>query len=95
MADAPEEAATAALGRLRPEPLAPLATPVTVTGQRWGQARRSYVHTAADRAVPLDSHLEMVSAVGGVAVTRRLATSHMPMLSGPAGLAAALLDLTA
>jgi pimeloyl-ACP methyl ester carboxylesterase len=38
-------------GRLQPEPLAPLATPVTVTGQRWGRVRRSYVHTTADRAV--------------------------------------------
>ncbi len=95
MADAPDEVAAAALGRLRPEPLAPLATPVTVTDQRWGQVRRSYVHTSADWAVPLASQLEMVSGAGGVTATRWLATSHMPMLSHPDGLAAALLDLTA
>lgn len=95
MGDAPDEVATAALARLRPEPLGPLTTPVAVTPERWGRVRRSYVHTTADRAVPMAAQLEMVSGVGGVAATRRLAASHMAMLSDPDGLAAALLDLTA
>ena len=38
---------------------------------------------------------EMVTGVGGVAATKALDTSHMPMLSDPEGLAAALLDLAA
>lgn len=71
------------------------AAPVTVTRERWGRVRRSYVHTTADRAVPLAAQLEMVSAAGGAAADRRLATSHMPMLPDPGGLAAALPGLTA
>ena len=50
---------------------------------------------AARLAVPLGAQLEMVSGTGGVAAAWRLATSHMPMLSDPDGLADALLDLTA
>ncbi|TMM19002.1 MAG: alpha/beta hydrolase [Actinobacteria bacterium] len=95
MADAPDDVAAAALGRLRPDPLEPLATPVVVSAEHWGRIPRSYVHTAADRAIPPAAQEEMVTGVGGVAATKALDTSHMPMLSDPEGLAAALLDLAA
>jgi pimeloyl-ACP methyl ester carboxylesterase len=72
----------------------PLATPVTISPGGWGSLPRSYVHTSADRAVPLAAQEEMVTGVGGVDSTRSLDTSHMPMVSDPEALAAAVLDLT-
>ncbi len=51
LADADDATAAAALAGLRPDPLAPLGTPITVTQQRWGSVPRSYVHTELDQAV--------------------------------------------
>lgn len=93
-ADAPAALAAAARAAQRPEPLAPLGTPVAVTAARWGSVPRSYVHTAADRCVSPASQAEMVAALG-VAATRTLPTSHLPMLAAPEALAAALVELTA
>ncbi len=36
---------------IRPEPVAPLATPVTRTEQRWGSCRSNYIITTRDQAV--------------------------------------------
>jgi pimeloyl-ACP methyl ester carboxylesterase len=94
MADAPGEAAEAALARLRPAPLAPLLTPVWLTRDRWGRLPRSYVHTTADRALPLAAQSEMVACAPQLTGTRRLATGHLPMLSDPDGTATALIELT-
>lgn len=94
MADVPAEVAEAALARLRPAPLAPLLTPVWVTRDRWGRVPRSYVHTTADRALPLAAQFEMVACAPRLAGTRRLPTGHLPMLSDPDGTARALIELT-
>lgn len=91
-ADAAPEKAAAARAALRPDPLAPLGTPVRVTAARWGSVPRSYVHTAADRCVSPTSQREMVEAVGAGDV-RTLDAAHLVMLSRPEELTTAVLDL--
>lgn len=91
-ADAPADDAARALAALRPEPLAPLGTPVSVTDGRWGSVPRTYVHTSADRCVSLASQQEMVAALP--TPTRTLAASHLAMLAAPGELAALVHDLT-
>ncbi len=78
-ADAPESMAQSALASLRPDPLAPMGTPVIVTDGAWGSVSRSYIHTTADRCVPMSAQQEMVDALG-VTATRSLDSSHLAML---------------
>jgi pimeloyl-ACP methyl ester carboxylesterase len=92
-ADATDEFARHALSSLRPDPLAPLGTPITVTAKRWGAVPRSYIHTDLDRCVSPASQAEMVAAVG-VGSTRHLEAAHLAMLSQPDALTAAIIDLT-
>lgn len=94
MADAPDDVATAALARLRAEPLGPLTGPITVTAPRWGSLTRAYIYTAADKSVPPAAQDEMVAGVGGVNQAATLKCSHMAMLVDPDGLAAAILRLS-
>ncbi len=90
MDDAPSLRASTAADRMRPEPLAPLATPIHVTAERWGSVPRTYVHTSNDRVLPIASQLELVAAAPGTGVVE-LATSHSPFLSEPEQLAAAII----
>ena len=92
-ADADTDLAHQALSALRPDPLAPLGPPITVTAGRWGTVARSYIHTDRDRCVSPASQAEMVTTVGVTAV-RRLDASHLAMLSHPTEVAAAITDLT-
>jgi pimeloyl-ACP methyl ester carboxylesterase len=92
-ADANVEVASSALCALRPEALAPLGTPITVTDKAWGSVPRSYIHTSEDRCVSPASQLEMVGAVG-VGATRTITASHLVMLSQAAELAQAIIDLS-
>lgn len=91
-ADAPVDVARQARASLRPDPLVPLGTPITVTERRWGTIARSYVHTDRDRCVSPASQIEMVTAVG-VGATRHVDAGHLAMLSRPADVAAAITDL--
>ena len=56
-----------------------MVTRFTVTDGAWGSVTRSYVHTAADRCVPIVTQLEMVDGPG-VAATRSLDSSHLAKL---------------
>jgi pimeloyl-ACP methyl ester carboxylesterase len=91
-AGAPDALAQAALTSLRPDPLAPLGTPITVTDQRWGSVPRSYIHTTADRCVSPESQSEMVAAVG-VGATCSLDAPHLAMMSHPAEVVEAIVGL--
>ena len=91
-ADAPDDVATAAISRMRPDPLGPLGTPITVTDSKWGSVARSYIHTTADRAVSPASQAEMVAAVGAQA-TASIDSGHLPMLSRPTELTTAIFNL--
>ncbi len=92
-ADAPVDLARQALASLRPDPLAPLGTPISITDQRWGTVARSYVHTDLDRCVSPASQAEMVAAVG-VSSTRHLDTGHLAMLARPDEVATSIAELT-
>lgn len=85
--DAPTGLAASALASLRPDPLAPLGTPIEVTAERWGARHRTYIHTTADRCVSPASQAEMVAAVGAHTV-RSIDAGHLAMLSQPDALAA-------
>jgi len=67
--------------RTRPEPLAPLVTPVLTTEKNFGRLPRVYVETLRDRGVSPGLQRRMRSALPCRVVT--LDTGHMPMLSAP------------
>lgn len=71
------------------EPLAPLATPVKLTAERFGKADRVYIKTLRDRAVS-PTFQDMMIASGGVRLVIKLDTGHLPYLTNPGGLAAAI-----
>ena len=77
--------------RTRPEPLAPLVTPVLTTEKKFGRVPRVYVETLRDRAVTPAMQLRMRSALPCRVVT--LDSGHMPMLSTPGQLAEILASL--
>jgi pimeloyl-ACP methyl ester carboxylesterase len=81
-ADAAPDAAEAAVAALRPDPLAPLGTPITITDGRWGRIPRSYIFTAKDRCVSPASQKEMVDAVT-VDKVATIDAAHLAMLSKP------------
>lgn len=71
------------------EPLAPLATPVTVTAGAFGTVRKAFVVTLRDRAVSTDFQLTMLGrATVDEAVP--IDTGHVPHATAPDRLADAL-----
>jgi pimeloyl-ACP methyl ester carboxylesterase len=87
----PQDAAWA-VGRLEPEPPAPIATPAGVTWERWGRVRRAYVECGQDRVLPLERQRLMQAAAPCDPVIR-LDSDHSPFLSAPAELASAMLQI--
>ena len=65
--------------RTRPEPLAPLVTPVLTTEKNFGRVPRVYVATLRDRGVSPELQRRMLSALPCRVVS--IDTGHMPMLS--------------
>jgi pimeloyl-ACP methyl ester carboxylesterase len=78
--------------RHRPEPGAPLATPVALSEDAFGTVPRFYVRTAQDQAVSPLLQDQMLAASPADAEAS-LDTAHAPMLSDPEGLAAAIGEL--
>jgi pimeloyl-ACP methyl ester carboxylesterase len=66
----------------RPEALAPLGTPVTLTPERYGNIPRYYIQTLQDNAVSNQLQQLMLSRTSVVASVA-LDTSHSPFLSQP------------
>jgi pimeloyl-ACP methyl ester carboxylesterase len=68
------------------EPLAPLATPVHLTADRFGTVDKVYIHTAKDQVVSPWLQATMVAATP---VRREITieTGHTPFLTDPHGLA--------
>jgi len=75
---------------IKPEPLAPLATPVHLTEKNYGSIRKVYIHTLNDNAISYPAQQSMVNA-GMVARVYTLASSHTPFISMPDKLAAIIL----
>jgi len=90
-ADAPAQVGEYIANNIKPEPLAPLATPVTLTDAKFGSVEKVYIHTAADHAVSLSLQNTMVKNNGHISKEYSLQSSHTPFISMPDKLAAILL----
>jgi pimeloyl-ACP methyl ester carboxylesterase len=79
--------------RLQPDYLAPLGTPVQVSGQRWGSIPRTYIETLRDQAIPIAAQRKMQRLAPGATV-HSLATGHSPHITRPDETADLLLTAT-
>lgn len=89
-ADAPPQLDESILNSFKAEPLAPLATPVTLTDEKFGSVKKIYIHTANDHAVSFLFQQTMVKN-GRISKEYTLNSSHTPFISMPDKLAAILL----
>jgi pimeloyl-ACP methyl ester carboxylesterase len=78
-----------ATSMLTPQPLAPLATALALTNDKFGTVPRSYVACTDDRAIAIGMQRDMIAA-SGVERVLELDASHSPFLSKPDELAALL-----
>jgi pimeloyl-ACP methyl ester carboxylesterase len=78
--------------RRKAEAIGPLATPVTLTVQKYGSVPRYYIETLKDKAVAHAFQVWMISR-NPVKQRFQLDTSHSPSLSQPDKLTAILLGL--
>lgn len=89
-ADAPKEVADYLVANLKADPLAPMATPVTLTDANFGSVRKVYIHTVNDHAVSYGAQQTMVKN-SNVKKEYSLQSSHTPFISMPGKLAAIIL----
>jgi pimeloyl-ACP methyl ester carboxylesterase len=89
-ADAPADMAQAIADAMVDEPLQPIATPVTLTPERFGTVRAAYVATLADMAVSTPLQLTMIGR-GNVDEVIPLPTGHSPHSVAPDDLVTALI----
>ena len=92
--DVPEDAFAQAKPMIVPEPTAPLATPISITQEKWGRIPRYYVECLADKAIPPAVQKAMYTAIP-VQKVFSLDTSHAPNFSAPQELAEHLLAVAA
>ncbi len=78
-----------ALARLVPEPLAPMATRLSLSDARYGRVPRHYIECTRDRVIPLAQQRAMQAELPCATVTT-LESDHSPFLSMPDALAQAL-----
>ena len=71
------------------EPLAPVATPVKLTAERFGKVDKVYIHTAQDQVVSPYLQQKMVAATP-VRLELTLNTGHTPFLTDVPGLVKAI-----
>jgi pimeloyl-ACP methyl ester carboxylesterase len=67
---------------VRPEPLAPLSAPVSISEERFETVRRAYVRCTEDRAITIEQQRAMIEDRGCDAALT-LEASHSPFLSMP------------
>jgi len=85
-ADAPQNVQDYLAAHIKPEPLAPLATPVHLTNKNFGSIEKVYIHTLNDNAISYPAQQYMVNT-GNVARMYTLSSSHTPFISMPGKLA--------
>lgn len=90
--DCSDEDVAYARERLVPQAIAPLATPVHVSAERWGRIPRVYIECLHDRTISPTAQKRMYSAMPGTPVLS-LHTGHSPFFSAPQALADHLLSL--
>jgi pimeloyl-ACP methyl ester carboxylesterase len=88
--DADAATAQAIADAMVDEPLAPLATPVPLTADRFGSVRKAYVVTLRDEAVSTDFQLTMLGR-GSVEEAVPLDSGHSPQITAPTALTEAIL----
>ena len=91
-ADCPDEDIALARLMLVPQSAEPFQAPVTLTHERFGGVRRTYIACLEDKAIGVAVQRGMI-ARSPVAATVELATSHSPFFSAPDKLAAAIKDV--
>ncbi len=90
--DCSEEDARKAIERVIPEPLAPFATPVSVSEENFGRVRRTYIECLRDRAIGPTTQRRMYTKLPCEKVVS-MDTSHAPFLSAPEVLVRHLMSL--
>lgn len=88
--DAPKQIQDYLMANWKPEPLAPLATPVTLTAENFGKVSKAYIYTVNDHAISYPFQQTMVKG-SNVKKTFVLNTSHTPFISEPAKLTDAII----
>lgn len=91
-ADCPPALQQLLVEKHHPEPVPPLATPVTLSAERYGRVPRIYIETLNDACVSHQLQQLMIERVG-VQARYPLETGHTPFYSAPDALAAVLLGL--
>jgi pimeloyl-ACP methyl ester carboxylesterase len=81
-ADAPQQVQAYITANIKPEPLAPLATPVRLTEKNYGSVKKVYIHTLNDHTISYPAQQSMVKA-SKVAKVYALSSSHTPFISMP------------
>lgn len=81
-----------AIARLSAQPLAPFATPVSLTEENFGRVPRIYIECTNDQAISIELQRDMYTTSPCDKVFS-LDTSHSPFLSAPVELAAILNQL--
>jgi pimeloyl-ACP methyl ester carboxylesterase len=81
------------VARSNPEPLAPAATPVNTTPERYGSVPRAYIECRDDRGISISLQRRMHAATPCREVVS-MDTGHMPMYAAPETLAAHLVAVT-
>lgn len=87
--DCSPEAQGYVLAHHREEPVPPMGTPVKLTPERFGSVPRFYLATSEDHAVGYGLQRQMLTATP-VKQVITLKSGHLPMLTHPAEVAAAL-----
>ncbi len=87
LADAPKAVAEYVTNVMRPEPLAPLASPVTLTDANFGQVKKVYIHSQNDNTIGYSLQQRMVKEAG-ITRTYSLPSSHTPFIVFPQVLSA-------
>jgi pimeloyl-ACP methyl ester carboxylesterase len=92
-ADCSDKDAAWAQSMLTPEPVAPLATPIAITGANFGRVPRVYIECLQDNAIPHTVQQAMYTASPCRQVLT-LDTSHSPFISAPNQLVEQLASLS-
>jgi len=82
MADAPAPVADYVSNTIKPEPLAPLATPVTLTDEKFGKINKVFVHSLNDHTIGYMLQQKMVKDAG-IQRLYSLPSSHTPFIMFP------------
>jgi pimeloyl-ACP methyl ester carboxylesterase len=89
--DAPKNVQDYIIANWKTEPLAPLASPVTLTEANFGSVKKAYIYTANDHAISYIFQQTMVKGAN-LKKTYLLNSSHTPFIAIPAKLAATILE---